>query len=301
MQRREKPNSEDLSTRKNDWFIQFNNYTTQDHLSETLFIYQSGWKKYCPPNWLSGPAIYDHYIIHYLIDGAGTYYDGRNNAHKLKKGDAFLIPPYQEVRYQADSICPWKYYWVGFNGTEANKLLKLCGLDENNLTFTYDIDDKLEYYLECITSTNLISPAQEYALLGYLYQIFSLLISNNQKALFTTYDDYLYQAIQYIRENYQNCELSVQHIADHIRIDRSYLYRVFDKLLQQSVQQYVISFRLKKAKLLLKHSNCSVGEIALSCGFSDQSYFASAFKKNFNISPLKYRQKNIVINKNEMI
>ncbi len=55
------------------------------------------------------------------------------------------------------------------------------------------------------------------------------------------------------------------------------------------VHQYVIHVRLVAAASLLENTALSVGEVATACGFYDQAYFCKYFKKNFGVSPSKYR------------
>lgn len=279
---------EDITKRKDTWYIEFKDYTAGLSLPASLSVWQSGYKNNCAPGHISGPATYDHYIIHYIIDGGGTYSTASKTFH-ISQGDAFLILPYQTVRYQADFSTPWKYYWVGFNGTDVSRLLGLCGFTDDNLVIHYDDDGTLIQNMSSIVKLSLTGPALECALTGHLYQIFSLLISVNQIRLNTTNADYYYNTIKYIQNNYDNPDLSVTEIASYIGINRSHLYRIFSQISHQSIKEFILDFRLKKAASLLKYSTAGIGDIAHSCGFSDQSYFSSMFKKFYHITPRQYR------------
>lgn len=281
---------ENISNRKNNWYIEFNDYTKSLSLPNSLSVWQSGHKNSCAPNHVSGPTTYDHYIIHYITDGCGTYTcDGYT--WNIQKGDAFLISPFQTVKYQADSVHPWKYYWVGFNGMDVSRLLNLCGYRDDLLVIHYDDDDGLlTSHMSAITKLSLSGPALECGLTGHLYEIFSLLISVNQVRYNTIYADYYYNALKYIRLNYASPELSVSEIANYIGINRSHLYRIFDQISHQSIKKFILDFRLQKAASLLKYTTSDIGDIAHSCGFSDQAYFSNCFKKNYHVSPSQYRK-----------
>lgn len=281
---------ENLSHRRNRWYIEFNDYTKDQSLPTSLSVWQSGHKKFCKPSHISGPATYDHYIIHYITDGCGTYTNG-GRTWPISKGDAFLIPPFETVQYQADAENPWKYYWVGFNGTDVSRLLSLCGYTDDDLVIHYEGDDTvLISCMNAITKLSLNGPALECGLTGYLYQIFSLLISGNQVRKNTPYADYYYNALKYIRLHYSDPELSVTEIAAYIGINRSHLYRIFSQITHQSIKRFILDFRLQKAASLLKYSTADIGDIAHSCGFSDQSYFANCFRKHYQVSPSEYRK-----------
>lgn len=278
-----------ISRRRSKWNIDYYDYTKNLSLSSALEVYQSGHKRYCPPNFKCSPATYDHCIIHYIIDGCGTYTNG-DHIYKVNTRDAFLILPYETVTYESDSIEPWKYYWVGFNGSNAIQLLNLCGFNETNRVVHFDNSDELCRQFSLITQCSLNGPALECGLTGYLYQLFSLMISANQTNINSPYAEHYYRALQYIKNNYDDLELSVAQIADHIGINRSHLYRVFDQIAHQSVNSFILDYRLSKAVALLQHSSAGIGEIARSCGFSEQSYFSSVFKKEYGVSPSSYRK-----------
>jgi ATP-dependent helicase/nuclease subunit B len=48
----------------------------------------------------------------------------------LRQGDLFLISPSQLVSYRADPRDPWEYSWVGFNGTDARRLITMAGFSK---------------------------------------------------------------------------------------------------------------------------------------------------------------------------
>ena len=61
-----------------------------------------------------------------------------------------------------------------------------------------------------------------------------------------------------------------------------------------TVREYITQLRIEDAKQLLKFSNISVTEIAMTVGYTDSNYFTSLFKQKVGITPSKYRkeQKN---------
>ena len=81
----------------------------------SLSVYNVGNQK-CTPGYEWGPGIRDHYLIHYVSSGKGTY-TVHGITYELEAGDAFLVRPNTEISYRADNKEPWTYYWVGFAGT----------------------------------------------------------------------------------------------------------------------------------------------------------------------------------------
>ena len=47
---------------------------------------------------------------------------------------------------------------------------------------------------------------------------------------------------------------------------------------------------VERAKKMLENENVSINEVALSCGFSDQSYFSKVFSSAYGITPTEHRR-----------
>ena len=58
---------------------------------------------------------------------------------------------------------------------------------------------------------------------------------------------YFNQAIHFIHKNYFN-NISIADIATAANIDRTYMYKLFQKYTKQSPSQYLQQYRLEKAK-----------------------------------------------------
>ena len=87
-----------------------------------LSIFNCG-HEYCQPGHTWGPGVRDHYLIHLVVAGRGVS-QVNGSSYTLQEGDLFLAKPNQLITYAADETDPWEYYWVGFNGACANKLVQ---------------------------------------------------------------------------------------------------------------------------------------------------------------------------------
>ena len=76
----------------------------------SLSVYNVGYQL-CDAGYQWGPGIRDHYLIHYVISGKGTY-EVNNETHSLSAGDAFLVyPNHLPCRYKnAMGICMGRIY-----------------------------------------------------------------------------------------------------------------------------------------------------------------------------------------------
>ncbi len=261
-------------------------YDTRKRTSRGLSVCECGWQK-SGGGHSYGPAIRDYYVIHYIVSGKGIYRcDGRE--YRLEKNQGFLILPGRSTFYKADDEEPWEYYWAGFQGSEVNELLPMMRLGGKNLIFSYDRDDTVKELLKSLYYSSRNYSSREYAMLGYLYLFFSAIISQTPDPRKPA-EEYIDRVLQYMQENISR-PITAGQIARETGIERSYLYRLFQRAFHCSVCEYLLNLRLEKACELLVNTNVSVTQIALSHGFGTLAHFSRRFKQKYGISPRDYRK-----------
>jgi AraC-like DNA-binding protein len=92
----------------------------------------------------------------------------------------------------------------------------------------------------------------------------------------------------YIKKNYSK-KLSIENLSETFGCSRTTLMNAFAKNHGQTIGNYITLYRLSKAESMLKNTNESIKNIALSCGFSDQNYFVKVFRNKNNCTPTNYR------------
>jgi YesN/AraC family two-component response regulator len=96
----------------------------------------------------------------------------------------------------------------------------------------------------------------------------------------------------YIRENLSQ-QLSLQQLAQHFYLNRTYLARTFKAVTGQTVHQYLNNQRIRQSqRLLLLYPNYRIQEIAGLCGFTSSSYYIDQFKKVASMTPKQYRMRH---------
>ena len=104
-----------------------------------------------------------------------------------------------------------------------------------------------------------------------------------------TENERLLQAIVHcLEENILSPQLSVEFLSRQVGMSRSSLYSKVLEITGETPVEYIRSFKLGKAAILLEKSDLSISEIAYQTGFSTPNYFARAFKAKFNTLPSEY-------------
>ncbi len=106
----------------------------------------------------------------------------------------------------------------------------------------------------------------------------------------STTDSLIEQTCDYIAEH-QSEQITVEAIAKAIHVSHYYLCHVFKAKTGITLVQYLQNRRLSFAKKLLRTTKRSVLDIALTCGFSDASYFSMLFRRTYNMTPREYRSR----------
>lgn len=270
-------------------------YETSINRSEELQIYHYGMEK-CDKGHSFGPAVRDHYLIHFILEGQGIFKVGDKN-YCLRKNQAFLITPGIVTYYQADADNPWVYCWIGFNGIKAFSILKDGYFTHKNPILYYDSACRIPEYMGEILHTEVKNPGSTLKRKALLYLIISEIQrinaefhievqGTNHKKL------YVDKAVSFIERNYSR-DISIMDIVKYVGLDRSYFSSLFKESMDISPQKFLMNFRMKKAAGLLTSTDLMVGDIARSVGYNDPLCFSRVFKKVMGFSPLYYRIQNV--------
>ncbi len=128
----------------------------------------------------------------------------------------------------------------------------------------------------------LVSPLVHSFKLLYLYtEDHRLCVYDRKSAVYQ-------QLVAFLSTHYPQ-RLTLESISDELHYSIPYLCRIFKEKNGNSIMQYVQDLRIKRAKLLLTHTDQSVMEISQSVGFDCSNYFTTVFKQTTGVSPRAYR------------
>ncbi|NOU92704.1 response regulator [Paenibacillus sp. LMG 31456] len=93
--------------------------------------------------------------------------------------------------------------------------------------------------------------------------------------------------IHFIQQHYSE-DISLQSIALHFHLNKSYLSQLFKLQTGETLNNYLINLRIDEAKALLRKSNSNIYTVCQAIGYSNPSYFGQVFKKVVGMKPSEY-------------
>ncbi len=96
------------------------------------------------------------------------------------------------------------------------------------------------------------------------------------------------KVIDYIQENLTD-KIDISVLSGLSSLSNSQFRKVFKQQFRHAPREFILRTRLQAASKLLIQTNEPIIQVAMNCGFTDQSYFTRQFTKFFEQTPLKYR------------
>ncbi len=233
------------------------------------------------------PSFGDSFVLVYICKGRGKITIG-SNEHLVKSGESFLVFPHITFAMKADSEDPWEYRWIEIKGSLATWLIEQTAFRKDSpvvgvfpdigIEEMFDINSENSNTLYEICRIN----GKIFMLLSYYMEYFPCVAEKST--------DYVFLAREYIQKNYRDPECTVKKVAYYIKIDRTYLYRLFKNETGMSVIEYLNKCRVSEASILLVDDNVSIKDVAYYVGFTDQMYFSRVFKRVTGHTPTEYRR-----------
>ena len=98
--------------------------------------------------------------------------------------------------------------------------------------------------------------------------------------------------IEYIKQNYKNCDLTVGDAAKAACVSEVFFRRLMNRDYGTSPVKYINNLRISSAKELLDCGYYSVAEVAEMCGFSELKYFSYVFRQITGMTATQYRKRS---------
>lgn len=257
--------------------IQNKSYNDTELYIPSIGIFQSGGQ-------FKWEQITTEIVIHIITKGSGYFQIGKNK-YQANKGSVIVARKNQHIKYYDISSDPWSYTWFYLKGEKAEDILKETGivsdlcvkdLSQNNIFWSWLLT--LESFAMTRGSKPFYSTLKAWEFVSFL----------NDTNITTNKKFNIAEECKIMIDNQLAETLSVSTLAQHFKINRITLYRIFKESFKISPKEYIDKCRLKKACNFLTKSNLSIKEIADLCGYKNASYFSLSFKKKFGVAPTQW-------------
>lgn len=230
-----------------------------------------------------------YYILVYVVKGKGKLICN-GVEFDVEQNQTMYGRPNAKYTIISDEEDPWHLIYVVFKGFDGEWLLSKTNFSVKNpvsppipnLEPIYNVI-KVEKSTEKEKEFEKIrANIKLFYLLSYYMEFYPI----NEE----TCNPFVKKAKEYIDLNYKDHNCTVSKVLSIVKVDRSYLFKLFKKEIGFSVQEYINSCRMKKAEVLIVDSKSQIKDVAFSVGYIDQLYFSKMFKKYFGLSPTDYRK-----------
>lgn len=99
------------------------------------------------------------------------------------------------------------------------------------------------------------------------------------------------KGLDFIARNYPT-KFNLNDIAEELYITPTYLSKLFKRETGQNLSDFVLEFRMEKARELLVQLEFSIADIDDMVGYQDPGYFSSAFKSVYGMTPHEFRKQS---------
>ncbi len=102
-------------------------------------------------------------------------------------------------------------------------------------------------------------------------------------------EQYAHAILDYIEQHYME-DITLEQIADHLHLSRSYAASLFKSWTSMTIFKYLYHRRINQAKLLLQYQQkLPISEISRISGFKQPAHFSRMFKEETGVTPEAYR------------
>lgn len=232
------------------------------------------------------------FLFLYTLSGEGSlYYD--DNHYILPPHSLIILDCKSYHYYKSSSKEPWIFRWIHFNGVSAKTYVDLISDGKFNIIYALE-PSVLEINFQHLMNFEQVNDiyhslcTSSYISNILLHMLESKFNNTNDKK-YIRHKGEIDKVITFIHSNY-NKSININDFTNIIHVSKYHFIRLFKQYIGITPYEYLLNYRITQAKILLRNSQLSVGEIALSVGFFSESNFIKQFKKIANMTPLTYRK-----------
>ena len=146
-----------------------------------------------------------------------------------------------------------------------------------------------KYFFELDRVWNSHVPGCNYKCTSILYNMLYEIINHQQIHNTNKKEEIIKKSLIYMKMYFDNPQITIDEIAKQSHISPVYFRKLFGELFGISPSKAISDMRIQKAKDFLASGYFNVYEVAEKCGFENEKYFSTLFKKVTGSSPTQYK------------
>ncbi|WP_185144641.1 AraC family transcriptional regulator [Chryseobacterium phosphatilyticum] len=237
---------------------------------------------------------FNFFELVYVISGIG---DHTVNGNKITytAGDLFLITPNDCHEFNLDGVCEFmvvrfgenyvrEYQWKSIDHIEC--LLYYASHLSGSVLVNNDDKKMVSLLIQNLQQAIKYESVYSEDLTRHLVNAIIVIAARNiaaikPQSISSNADIRILQILDYIQENIRQPKLlKVETIAKEFGLSPTYLGAYFRKHCNESIQQYISSYKIRLIEHRLRFSDRRVHEIADEFGFADESHINKFFKRH---------------------
>ncbi|MFC4601005.1 AraC family transcriptional regulator [Cohnella hongkongensis] len=236
-----------------------------------------------------------HAIFQYTLSGEGRI-DIGGQTWALPAGSGFLVrvPSEHRYYYPPEGTQPWAFLWLNARGEDAlrmwDRMIEKHGPVVRLSAGAQPIEQFWELYRD--VSVERLSDSAELSARLYRWMLSFFRRDTNYTSTDAGMHPVIRQAKRFMIDNFAR-PITLEDIAAHCGVSRSYLCRLFQKKENDSPLAYLQRRRVEAAVTMLRRTDASIQSIGVQCGFDSPSYFGKVFRRYLNLAPGEYRRRTI--------
>ena len=219
-----------------------------------------------------------------------SIYTNKNKTYEFDVGMLAVVNPNEVHSCNPILTTPNQYYMMYLDKMWCYGIQKsICDDIEAFRAFPEDIlYDAVLYEKFQTLCEMLLSDISTFEKENELILFFTELFKPYLEASTTKTIDPIFETIlSYLEKNYQE-NISLEELSKKFDLNSFYIIRLFKSNLGITPHAYLLNIKINEAKKMLKASH-SIVDVALECGFSDQSHFHRHFVKIVATTPKAYQ------------
>lgn len=239
-----------------------------------------------PGRQIDRPNGREDWLLFYIAKGSETFY--LDSVQTGKQGSFVLFAPHEKQQHIYQGEETGEFYYVHFQCEALPKDICLATSKVYHSRFQRHICDVFE---EMIEETMKKQPLYEKLCVYKLLYLFTALERELIRDSSPEQENIarIAHVVQHMNRAY-NSNLSLEDYAAMCAMSKHHFLRVFKKAVGCTPLEYRNNIRMQHAADLIAEESLTIEQIGSMLGYTSASYFSTAFKRKYGMSPKQYQK-----------